>query len=61
MDEHLLEELQRRVRAQPEKVKRRKCIVEHPFATIKHSMNQGYFLARRLPNVRSEMSLTVLA
>jgi hypothetical protein len=24
-------------------------------------MNQGYFLTRRLPNVRSEMSLTVLA
>lgn len=61
VDEHLLEEMQRMVHGQPEKVKRRKCIVEHPFGTIKHSMNQGYFLTRRLPNVRSEMSLTVLA
>ncbi len=61
LDQHLLEEMQRRVRAQPEKVKRRKSIVEHPFGTIKHSMNQGHFLSRRLPNVRSEMSLTVLA
>jgi transposase len=61
VDEHLLEEMQRRVRTEPEKVKRRKCIVEHPFGTIKHSMNQGHFLMRGLPNVRSEMSLTVLA
>jgi transposase len=61
VDECLLEEMQRRVRAKPEKVKRRKCIVEHPFGTIKHSMNQGHFLMRGLPNVRSEMSLTVLA
>ena len=61
VDEHLLEEMQHRVQAEPEKVKRRKCIVEHPFGTIKNSMNQGHFLMRGLPNVRSEMSLTVLA
>lgn len=61
VDEALLEEMERRVQAEPEKVKRRKCIVEHPFATIKHTMNQGYFLMRGLPKVRSEMSLTVLA
>jgi hypothetical protein len=30
----------------PEKIKRRKKIVEHPFGTIKRSMNQGYFLMR---------------
>lgn len=61
VDESLLEEMERRVRAEPEKVKQRKCIVEHPFGTIKHSMDQGHFLMRGLPNVRSEMSLTVLA
>jgi len=61
VNEALLEHMQRRVRAEPEKVKKRKVIVEHPFGTMKHSMNQGYFLTRRLPNVRSEMSLTVLA
>jgi hypothetical protein len=36
-------------------------IAEHPFGTIKHSMNQGYFLTRGLTNVRTEMSLTMLA
>jgi transposase len=61
VDEHLLEEMERRVRAAPQKLKQRKAIVEHPFGTIKHSMNQGHFLMRGLPNVRSEMSLTVLA
>lgn len=61
VDEELLDEMARRVQAQPDKVRRRKSIVEHPFGTIKHSMNQGYFLTRGLANVRSEMSLTVLA
>jgi transposase len=61
VDEGLLEEMERRVQAEPEKVKRRKSIVEHPFGTIKHRMNQGYFLMRGLPKVRCEMSLTVLA
>ncbi len=36
-------------------------LAEHPFGTIKHAMNQGYFLTRGLPKVRTEMSLTVLA
>jgi transposase len=61
VDEELLEEMARRVRSEPDKVKRRKSIVEHPFGTIKRSMNQGYFLTRRLCNVRTEMSLTMLA
>lgn len=61
VDEQVLDEMAERVRAQPEKVRRRKSIVEHPFGTIKHSMHQGYFLTRGLAHVRSEMSLTVLA
>jgi transposase/macrodomain Ter protein organizer (MatP/YcbG family) len=61
VDEELLEEMARRVRAEPDKVKQRKSIVEHPFGTIKRSMDQGYFLTRRLCNVRTEMSLTMLA
>ena len=60
-DEELLEEMARRVRAEPDRVKRRKSIVEHPFGTIKRSMDQGYFLTRRLCNVRTEMGLTMLA
>ena len=50
-----------RLRAEPEKVKQRKAIVEHPFGTIKRSMDQGYFLTRGVGNVRAEMSLTMLA
>jgi transposase/macrodomain Ter protein organizer (MatP/YcbG family) len=61
VDEELLEEMARRVRAEPDKVKQRKSIVEHPFGTMKRSMDQGYFLTRRLCNVRTEMSLTMLA
>jgi transposase len=61
VDEGFLEAMERRVRSHPEKLKRRKGIVEHPFGTIKRSMNQGYFLTRGLKNVRTEMSLSVLA
>jgi len=61
VDEHLLEAMQARVRAEPEKVGLRKLLAEHPFGTIKHSMNQGYFLMRGLEKVRAEMALTVMA
>lgn len=61
IDEAFLEAMQRRIRAHPEKLKRRKGIVEHPFGTIKRSMNQGYFLTKGLTNVGTEMSLSVLA
>jgi transposase len=60
VDEAYLEAMARRVRAQPEKVKQRREIVEHPFGTMKHSMKQGDFLTRGMANVRTEMSLTVL-
>jgi len=68
-EEGFLDAMERRVRSHPEKLKRRKGIVEHPFGTIKRStssrcpdgMNQGYFLTRGLTNVGTEMSLSVLA
>ena len=53
--------MQARVEAQPEKVKLRKQLAEHPFGTIKQAMNQGYFLMRGLEKVRAEMALTVMA
>ncbi len=59
--EHLMEAMARRVQTNPEKMRRRQALAEHPFGTIKRSMNQGYFLMKRLKNVRTEMSLTVLA
>ncbi len=61
VDEDLLDEMKRRVQESPEKMKLRKRLAEHPFGTIKHSMDQGYFLMKRLPNVGAEMSLSVLA
>ena len=61
VEEDLLEGMARRVHAEPDKVKRRKSIVEHPFGTIKRSMDQGYFLTRGLLGVRTEASLTMLA
>ena len=42
-------------------VKKRKCIVEHPFGTIKRNMDAGYCLMKGIPKVRGEFSLTFLA
>jgi hypothetical protein len=41
------------------KVRRR--TVEHVFGTLKHWMGWTHFLTRRFDNVRTEMSLHVLA
>jgi transposase len=59
--EDVLERMQRRVNEQPEKMRKRKQLVEHPFGTMKRWMEQGYFLMRRKEKVATEMSLTVLA
>jgi len=58
--EHILERMQERVEANPELMKKRKQIVEHPFGTMKHWNDQGYFLMRGLEKVRAEMSLSSL-
>jgi transposase len=54
VDEDLLDEIERRVTGEPEKMKLRKRLVEHPFGTIKHHWDQSHFLTRKLPNVRAE-------
>ena len=59
--EEVLERMQRRVNQQPEKMRKRQQLVEHPFGTMKRWMEQGYFLMRRKEKVATEMSLTVLA
>jgi transposase len=61
VDEDLLDEMEKRVQENSEKVKLRKQLAEHPFGTIKHLWDQGHFLTRKLPNVRAEMALTILA
>jgi transposase len=45
----------------PEAMRQRKALAEHPFSTIKQLMGSTHFLMRRLPNVKAEMSLNVLA
>lgn len=59
--EDVLEAMEARVQAHPEKVKLRKTIAEHPFGTLKHHWDQAYFLTKKLENVGTEMSLSVLA
>jgi Transposase DDE domain len=61
VDEHLLERMEERRKANPEIIQERKQLVEHPFGTIKHANDQGYFLMKGLKNVRAEFSLSCLA
>ena len=61
VDEKLLEEMARRVRARPEMMRRRQQLSEPPFGTIKRAMGHGYFLMKGLNKVGAEMSLTVLS
>ena len=50
------------LKKQPEAMRMRKKIVEHPYATtFKHCMGATHFVMKRLPNVQAEMSLHVLA
>lgn len=60
VDEEILERMSQRVRANPEKMKKRKELAEHPFGTMKRGMASGYFLMRGIKNVGAEMSLTIL-
>ena len=48
-------------RPDPQILKQRREIAEHPFGSIKQWMNQGTFLLRGLEKVRAEFSLTALA
>ena len=58
-DEHILEEMEQRVKARPEILRQRKELVEHVFGTMKRHLHHGYFLLKTLPKVRAEFSLTV--
>ena len=60
-DESIMEAMQQRLAAQPEKYRLRKQIVEHPFGTMKRWMESGYFLLKGLEKVRAEIRLTALA
>jgi transposase len=59
--EDVLETVQQRLDADPQAMRRRRETVEHPFGTIKARMGATHFLMKTLPNVASEMALSVLA
>ena len=61
VDEHWLEAAAAELKNNPDAMRQRKQIVEHPYGTIKHWMGSTHFLMKRLPNVQTEMSLHVLA
>jgi transposase len=60
-DEGLMDAMAARVAAQPEKMKLRKALVEHPFGTIKRWFGYTYFLVKGLDKVRAEWTLMTLA
>jgi hypothetical protein len=53
--------MQERLDRQPDAMRLRRQTVEHPFGTLKAWMGATHFLTKRLPRVRTEMSLHVLA
>ena len=59
--EHLVEDVQRRLDADPGKMRVRGETVEHPFGTIKARMGATHFLMKTMPCVATEMALHVFA
>ena len=59
--EAVLDAMAERLTANPQMTRTRRNTVEHPFGTIKHAMNQSYFLLKGLRQVRAEFSLSALA
>jgi len=59
--EGLLDAMEQELRNTPDAMSVRSQTVEHPFGTLKAWMGSTHFLMKRLKNVRTEMSLHVLA
>jgi transposase len=59
--EAVLEAMQARLEKMPDAARIRRQTAEHVFGTLKSWMGSTHFLMKRLPNVRTEMSLHVLA
>jgi transposase len=57
----ILDATQARLDRHPDAMRVRRETVEHPFGTLKAWMGATHFLMKTLPNVRTEMSLHVLA
>src|SRR5262249_16275225 len=59
--EHVMEDAQRRLDADPHPMRPPRPPVAHPFGTLKRRMGATPFLTKRLPKVATEMALHVLA
>jgi transposase len=59
--EAVIEAMQRRMDLAPYAMRARRRTVEHPFGTLKAWMGHTHFLTKRLRNVKTEISLHVLA
>jgi len=60
VDQAALDRAAQRAKQRPDIMRQRKCVVEHPFGTIKRIWGYGQFLMRGFDNVRTELSLAVL-
>jgi transposase len=58
--EHVLEAVQERLDRNPDAMRTRREVVEHPFGTVKMRMGATHFLCKTLPKVATEMALAVL-
>jgi transposase len=59
--EAVAERHQQRMRQNPNRMKQRGALVEHPFGTLKHRAGMHHFLMRGLAKCRGEFSLMVMA
>ena len=59
--EAVIDAMQRRMDLAPGAMRQRRRTVEHPFGTIKAWMGSTHFLMKRLPNVKTEIGLHILA
>lgn len=61
IDQDFLDTIDLKSKEDLAKYRQRQMIVEHPFGTIKHWWDGGYFLTRGLNNVATEIALTYTA
>jgi hypothetical protein len=59
--EYILDKAAAELKQERDAMRQRKALVEHPFGTLKHAMGATHFLTKRLPSVKAEMSLHILA
>jgi hypothetical protein len=60
-DQDFLDIVDARTRYNFDKYLQRQMIVEHPFGTIKRTMNAGYYLTRGMESVEAETALIMLS